>query len=109
MDGNSDDMLQLIGKLNKHFYGTGESFLFTFKDTDQQMDIYKWAGHNDNIQYSDSESIAMGGDKGKHAFSLRNYFTSGTSHKWGTFQNEVLSSEEYFECAKFEVWGFDWY
>lgn len=68
-------------EVNKHFYGTGESFLFTFKDSDEQMENYKWAGVNDNIQYSDDKSIALGGDKGKHALYLRNYFSSGTSHK----------------------------
>lgn len=96
-------------EVNKYFYGTGESFLFTFKDSEEQMENYKWAGVNDNIQYSDEKSIALGGDKGKHALYLRNYFSSGTSHKWGTFNNQVLASKEYFDVAKFEVWGFDWY
>lgn len=51
-------------KMNKHFYGTGESFLFTFKDTEEDLSVYKWAGVNYNIQHSDEDAIAMGGFKG---------------------------------------------
>lgn len=96
-------------EINRYFYGTGESFLFTFENTDEQMKRYKWSGMNDNIQYSDKKSIAMGGDGGSHALYLRNYFKNGYSHKCGTFGNDVLSSTEDFEVVKFEVWGFDWY
>jgi len=95
--------------IKKHFYGTGESFLFTFKDTEEEIAVYKWTGLNDNIQYSDESSIAMGGDKGKFALYLRKNFFYGTSRRWETFWNEVLSSSEDFEWAKFEVWGFDCY
>lgn len=94
-------------EVNRHFYGTGESFLFTFEDTEEQIKTFRWTGGNDNIQYSDNESIAMGGDKGKHALYLRNHFYNGSSHKCSTFDNEVLSSSEDFICAKFEVWGFE--
>jgi hypothetical protein len=62
-------------KIQRHFYGTGESFLFTFRDSAEKMENYKWSGTNDNIQYSDEKSIALGGDKGKHALYLRNYFS----------------------------------
>lgn len=91
----------------KYFYGTGESFLFTFHNTEEDLKYYKWTGNNDNIQYSDRDSLAMGGDRGKHALYVRNHFYSGSSHRCSTFENEVLSSEEDFEIVKFEVWGFD--
>lgn len=93
----------------KHFYGTGESFLFTFHNSEEDLKYFKWTGKNDNIQYSDRDSLAMGGDRGKHALYIRNHFYSGSSHRWSTFDNDILSSEEDYEIAKFEVWGFDWY
>ncbi|CAI2360256.1 unnamed protein product [Moneuplotes crassus] len=96
-------------EIKKHFYGTGESFLFTFKDTDQNISTYKWTGENDNIQHCGETSIAMGGDQGKHALYIRNYFLTGASHKCKTFNNEVISSDEFFDIVKFEVWGFDCY
>lgn len=94
---------------HKHFYGTGESFLFSFEETEEQLKTYRWSGENDNIQYSDNNSIAMGGDRGKFALYLRNNFYHGSSRMCSTFNNSVLSSEEDFECVKFEVWGFEYY
>lgn len=96
-------------EVKKHYYGTGESFLFTFKDTEEEIKVYKWSGVNDYIQYSDESSLGMGGQKGKFSLFIRKNFYYGSSHKWETFNNEILSSSEDFECTKFEVWGFDCY
>lgn len=83
--------------VHKHFYGTGESFLFTFRDTEEDIECYKWAGYNDHIQFSDEKSIAIGGADGKFALYLRNNFSDGVSNKCRTFDNEILSHKEDFE------------
>jgi hypothetical protein len=67
--------------IHKHFYGTGESFLFTFRDTEEDIEFYKWSGYNDHIQYSDEESIAVGGADGKFALYLRSNFYQGISNQ----------------------------
>lgn len=42
------------------FYGTGESFLFTFKNKGS-LSVYRWTGANDLILYSDYTRVIMGG------------------------------------------------
>lgn len=67
--------------IHKHFYGTGESFLFTFRDSEEDIEFYKWSGYNDHVQYSDEESIAVGGADGKFALYLRSNFYQGMSNQ----------------------------
>ena len=38
-------------KIHKHFYGTGETFLFTFKDTEEDIKYFRWTGANDHISF----------------------------------------------------------
>jgi len=45
---------------NNRFYGTGESFLFTFK-TKGNISIYRWTCANELILYSDFTKLIMGG------------------------------------------------
>ena len=94
--------------IHKHFYGTGESFLFTFRDSEEDGEFYKWSGYNDHIQFSDEKSIAIGGADGKFALYLRNNLYDGVSHQCKTFNNEVLSSSSEFEWVKLELWSFDY-
>lgn len=68
-------------KIHKHFYGTGESFLFTFRDTEEDVEFYKWSGFNEHIQYSDKGSIAVGGADGKFALYIRSNLYHGVSNK----------------------------
>jgi hypothetical protein len=91
----------------KYFYGTGESYLFTFRDTEEDVEFYKWSSYNDHIQYSDDSSIAIGGADGKFALYLRNNFLDGMSNQCKTFDNEILSSGEDFQCRRLELWGFE--
>lgn len=67
--------------VHKHFYGTGESFLFTFRDSEEDIEFYRWSGYNDHVQYSDKDSIAVGGADGKFALYLRSNFYHGVSNK----------------------------
>jgi len=83
--------------VHKHFYGTGESFLFTFNNSEEDVKFFKWTSANDHIQYSDESSIGVGGADGKFALHLRNNFLNGMSHSCKTFDNEVLASEEHFQ------------
>ena len=42
------------------FYGTGENFLFTFKDGNTPI-VYKWTANDDQIQWGNEHSISLGG------------------------------------------------
>ena len=48
-------------EVSKYFYGTGESFVFTFKDTEEEVEKFTCTGENEHYQYSDKETIAVGG------------------------------------------------
>jgi hypothetical protein len=43
---------------SSHFYGTGESFLFTFKHKGN-ISIYRWTGANELILYSDFTKLII--------------------------------------------------
>lgn len=46
-----------------HFYGSGETFLFTFLDQKKCI-LYRWTQINNHFVLSDSDGIAVGcGDK----------------------------------------------
>ena len=92
-------------KPQKYFYGTGESFLFTFRDGDD-ISVFRWSGANESIMYSSNDTLAVGGSNGKFGLSLRKDFLLGTSHPCETFNSELLSSEEEFIVVGFEGWGF---
>jgi len=45
---------------SKRFYGTGESFLFTFKKKNE-LSVFRWTGANDLIMFSDYTKLIIGG------------------------------------------------
>ncbi len=53
---------------SKYFYGTGETFLFTFKET-EWIKAYKWNFNNEYFIFSDHNSIAIGG--GYYIYSIK--------------------------------------
>ena len=42
------------------FFGTGENFLFSFKDG-EELSVYYWTGDGDRHQYSDRDAIGLAG------------------------------------------------
>ena len=92
----------------KQFYGTGESFVFTFHDQDQ-CKVYTGTGKNQMYQYMDKTCFGVGGDVGEHgrfALYLGDDFYRGSSTKTRCYDNEVLAHKSDFICAELEVWGF---
>ena len=90
------------------FYGTGENFVFTFKDGDN-CEMWMASGENSMYQYCDHSGFGMGGGirEGRFAIFLGRDLLNGNSYKTECFLNDVLSSEERFQCIDIEVWGFD--
>ncbi|CAD8115502.1 unnamed protein product [Paramecium primaurelia] len=92
-----------IQKSQDHFYGTGESFLFTFKNT-QSLTVYNWINQNNFITLCDENGLAIGcGDK--YGLYVDSEIYHGYSHYCETFGNEVLSSKENFVINRMEIWG----
>jgi hypothetical protein len=78
----------------KKFYGSGESFVFTFK-TGDDVKVYNGTGKNSMYQYMDKNCICVGGDTnqegGRFAFYLGDDFYRGSSCSTRCYNNEVLS------------------
>ena len=46
-------------KISEKFYGTGESFLFSF-DSPTELQVYPWTGENSYIVKGNADSIGIG-------------------------------------------------
>lgn len=91
---------------SQKFYGTGESFVFTYHNFDR-IHTFQATMANEYFIYTDDEIVAMGCDDKNFAFVIRNEFLKGQSRTTCTYKNPVLSSNEEFFVHKFEVWTFD--
>lgn len=84
-------------------YGTGECFVFTFRDS-ERMKIYYSTLTNECYMMSDHNAIIVGGG-GNPSIYLDRFFDTGNSGKSKTFNNLVLSSEPAFQILEIELWG----
>ncbi|XP_066269566.1 oxidation resistance protein 1-like isoform X4 [Branchiostoma lanceolatum] len=91
-------------KISEHFYGTGESFLFTFF---QDFKVYKWTGDNTFFIKGDKDCLAIGGGDGQFGLWLDEMLYHGRTHTCTTFNNQLLTSQEDFTIKGLEAWGFE--
>ncbi|XP_077561108.1 TLD domain-containing protein mustard isoform X4 [Haemaphysalis longicornis] len=90
-------------RMSDHFYGTGESFLFTFHP---EFKLYKWTGDNVYFIKGNSDSLAFGAGEGQFGLWLDGDLFHGRSHRCKTYENDVLSTKEDFVVKALEAWGF---
>lgn len=90
-------------RMSDHFYGTGESFLFTFHP---EFKLYKWTGDNVYFIKGNSDSLAFGAGEGQFGLWLDGDLFHGRSHRCRTYDNDVLSTKEDFVVKALEAWGF---
>ncbi|KAH7636295.1 tbc and lysm domain containing protein [Dermatophagoides farinae] len=90
-------------KISDHFYGTGETFLFTFYPT---FECFPWTGENIFFIKGNIDSISIGAGEGNFGLWLDGDLYHGSSHPCKTFGNRTLSSEEDFVVKSIECWGF---
>lgn len=103
-------------RIETHFYGSGESFLFTLEP---KTAVFHWANkQNKNFLCSRRDFIAMGGGyvnafcwcwlRSNHfGLWLDSDLDKGSSSPSETFGNPCLASSEDFEISVVEVWGFE--
>ncbi|XP_075681946.1 oxidation resistance protein 1 isoform X3 [Rhinoderma darwinii] len=91
-------------KVSDCFYGTGETFLFTFCPDFQ---VFKWTGDNMFFIKGDMDSLAFGGGGGEFALWLDGDLYHGRSHSCKTFGNSTLSKKEDFIIQDIEIWAFE--
>ncbi|XP_078396203.1 oxidation resistance protein 1a isoform X2 [Cetorhinus maximus] len=91
-------------KVSDCFYGTGETFLFTFYP---EFKIFKWTGDNMFFIKGDMDSLAFGGGGGEIGLWLDGDLYHGRSHSCKTFDNHILSKKEDFYVQDIEIWAFE--
>ncbi|XP_042086288.1 TLD domain-containing protein 2 isoform X3 [Ovis aries] len=104
----TDSSFQMFGafsssalRLSKGFYGTGETFLFSFSP---QLKVFKWTGSNSFFVKGDLDSLMMGCGSGHFGLWLDGDLYRGGSHPCATFNNEVLARQEQFCINELEAW-----
>lgn len=90
-------------KASDHFYGTGESFLFTFCP---EFKHFTWTGENVYFIKGNPESLAIGAGDGLFGLWLDGDLYHGRSHPCKTYNNDTLSLREDFFVKTLEAWGF---
>ncbi|XP_070533092.1 LOW QUALITY PROTEIN: oxidation resistance protein 1-like [Ptychodera flava] len=90
-------------KVSDHFYGTGETFLYTLLP---EFKKYPWTGNNNFFVKGDFDSLAIGGGDGNFGLWLDGGIYHGSSHHCQTFENQSLSAKEDFVIQGLEAWGF---
>mmetsp|Transcript_51105 Transcript_51105/g.121421 ORF Transcript_51105/g.121421 Transcript_51105/m.121421 type:complete len:400 (-) Transcript_51105:260-1459(-) len=96
--------------LGRHFYGSGEAFVFTFgkMTATPQARLFPATTKNRCFMYSDSDSFAMGSSStGKHAIAICSDMLHGFSAPSMTYGNPMLSATEEFIIQDLEVWSFE--
>lgn len=92
-------------KLWDHFYGTGETFLFTCQP---QFQVFKWSGENPHFARGNVDSLSIGAGEGKFGLWLDSNFFHGRSQSCSTFRNSPLCpGNGDFVVKTLEFWVFD--
>lgn len=86
------------------YYGNGESFVFSLMPVPR---VYKWTSVNELIVLSNEKCFAMGGGGDGFAIQLDDELDTGVSSRSDTFNNDTLSSNEFFKCLNVEVWSLE--
>ena len=91
----------------KKLYGTGETFIFSFFNTNK-IHIYLSTEENERYIYSDYNRISFGCSDENFSLSLEDDFQRGYSKKTKTFHNPslTLSSDNNFTILNIECYTF---
>ncbi|XP_062595745.1 oxidation resistance protein 1-like isoform X1 [Saccostrea cucullata] len=90
-------------KPSDHFYGTGESFLFTFYP---EFKVFRWTGDNNFFIKGNQESLSIGAGQGLFGLWFDGDLYHGQTHHCDTYDNDVLTSSEDFIVKVLEAWIF---
>ncbi|NWV32207.1 NCOA7 protein, partial [Grantiella picta] len=91
-------------RFSDHYYGTGETFLYTFSP---HFKVFKWTGENTYFINGDTTSLELGGGGGRFGLWLDADLYHGRSNSCSTFNNDILTKKEDFIIQDVEVWTFE--
>ncbi|KAF4092183.1 hypothetical protein AMELA_G00017940 [Ameiurus melas] len=87
-------------RVSEHYYGTGETFLYTFSP---EIKVFRWTGENSYFVKGNLDSLQIGGGGGHIGLWLDADLFHGTTSKCATFNNQPLSSQQDFTVQNLEV------
>ncbi|XP_025833673.1 oxidation resistance protein 1-like isoform X2 [Agrilus planipennis] len=90
-------------QVSDHFYGTGESLLFTFVP---HFQVYNWTGENLYFIKGNNESLSIGAGDGKFGLWLDGDLYLGRSEACKTYGNDPLTPTVDFVVKTLECWAF---
>ncbi|KAJ8322197.1 hypothetical protein KUTeg_000668 [Tegillarca granosa] len=90
-------------KVSDHFYGTGESFLFTFYP---EFQIFRWTGENNFFMKGNAESLSIGAGQGVFGLWFDGDLYHGRTNRCETYDNDLLTVSEDFVVKGLEAWAF---
>jgi hypothetical protein len=96
-------MLSNTLRFSHSFYGTGETYLFTFYPFFKK---FGWSGENMFFIKCNEDSFGVGCSSGIFGLWLDGELWHGRTQPCATFKNDVLGSREDFIVRIIEVWSF---
>lgn len=90
----------------KEFYGTGETFIFTFFKS-ERIHCFPSTGLNDYYIFSDYSTLSFGCSGEYFSLSFENDFLKGYSRTTETFKNPNLTGSDNFFVKNLELWTFE--
>lgn len=91
-------------RMDEHFYGTGESFLFSLRPKRQ---IYSWSGENQLFAQGTLESFIVGAGDGHFGLFIDSNLYKGRTQACETYNNHPLAGyKEDFLIKTIECWTF---
>jgi len=95
-------------RVQEHFFGSGESFLFRFKKSSMANDFaqFPWSGKNNFFTRCTKDTLVFGSSEGDYAIWIPDNLLRGTSKPCETYMNPTLTKEKDFEICDVELWAF---
>lgn len=90
-------------RLDEHFYGTGESFLFTLRPCKK---IFNWTGENQLFVQGTSDALIIGAGEGHFGLYIDSNIYKGRTQPCATYRNSALCPHEDFVIKSLECWTF---
>ena len=92
-------------KCSDNFYGTGESFVFTFYKS-ERIHCFHATGTNDLYIRTDEDSISIGASSNLYSLFVNGDFNTGYTDYTKTFNNPLLTEDSKFDIYRMEIWSF---
>ncbi|XP_052271242.1 oxidation resistance protein 1-like isoform X3 [Dreissena polymorpha] len=90
-------------KHSEAFYGTGETYLFTFHP---DFRVFNWTGENNFFIKGNQDSLSIGASQGQFGLWFDEDLYHGRTNCCETFDNDILTLAEDFVVKEFEAWAF---